>query len=209
MRTKTMVALIAILALIVLLVPAKSAVVPAVASQERVNIAHSEAVSSESVLAEKARIAAIKRADRIKARKAAEAKRILQAKQKAQEDRRARERARAAAPASRKKASRTYAVKSIASDSGTNRRIGKAMAAKKGWSGVQWTCLNNLWTKESGWRTEAVSRSGKHHGIPQLLSESLRGASAEYQVQRGLSYIAHRYGNPCKAWGHFQRNNWY
>jgi hypothetical protein len=209
MRTKTMVALIAILALIVLLVPAKSAVAPAVASPQRVNIAHSEAVSTEAVLVEKARIAAAIRADRAKARKAAEAKRILQAKQRAQEERRAKERKRAAATVSRKKSSQTYTVKSIATNSGTNRRIGQAMAANKGWTGVQWVCLNNLWTKESGWRTQATSPSGKHHGIPQLKSESLRGASAEYQIKRGLGYIAHRYGKPCSAWGHFQRNNWY
>jgi hypothetical protein len=100
-------------------------------------------------------------------------------------------------------------VKAIASNSGVNRRIGRAMAAERGWTGNQWTCLNNLWTKESGWRTEAVSRSGKHHGIPQILSESLRGASAEYQIKRGLSYIDHRYGTPCSAWGHFQSHNWY
>ncbi len=100
-------------------------------------------------------------------------------------------------------------VKSIASNSGVNRRLGRSMAAKSGWTGNQWTCLNNLWTKESGWRTQAVSRSGKHHGIPQLLSESLRGASAEYQIRRGLSYIDHRYGTPCGAWSHFQSHNWY
>lgn len=100
-------------------------------------------------------------------------------------------------------------VKAIASNSGVNRRLGRSMAAARGWSGNQWTCLNNLWTKESGWRTQAVSHSGKHHGIPQLLSESLRGAPAEYQIKRGLSYIDHRYGTPCAAWSHFQSHNWY
>jgi resuscitation-promoting factor RpfB len=106
---------------------------------------------------------------------------------------------------------KTSNVKSIASNSGANRRLGRAMAAKRGWTGNQWTCLNNLWTKESGWSTKSTSPSGKHHGIPQLKSESLRGASAEYQIKRGLEYIKQRpaYGNPCAAWRHFQSHNWY
>lgn len=73
----------------------------------------------------------------------------------------------------------------------------------------QWGCLKTLWTKESGWRTTATSPSGKHHGIPQLKSESLRGAGYKYQVDRGLAYIDHRYGTPCSAWAHFQSHNWY
>jgi resuscitation-promoting factor RpfB len=29
------------------------------------------------------------------------------------------------------------------------------------------------------------------------------------QIRWGLGYIKGRYGDPCTAWGHFQRYNWY
>lgn len=104
-----------------------------------------------------------------------------------------------------------------ASNSGANRAIGKEMAAAKyGWTGAEWECLNTLWTRESNWRhTASNSRSGAH-GIPQALPGSkMASHGADWatnpatQISWGLSYVKNRYGTPCGAWGHFLKKNWY
>jgi hypothetical protein len=89
------------------------------------------------------------------------------------------------------------------------------MAAKRGWTGDEWTCLNNLWTKESGWSTRATN-GGSAGGIPQALPASKMASAgddwrtnAATQIKWGLGYISGRYGHPCGAWRHFQNHNWY
>ena len=100
--------------------------------------------------------------------------------------------------------------------SGSNREIGQQMAAARGWSGGEWTCLENLWTKESGWSHTAANPSSGAYGIPQSLPGSkMATAGSDWQsnpatqISWGLDYIAGRYGSPCGAWGHSQANNWY
>lgn len=212
MRTKTtaLLVLVAFLAssLIVLLGPAKPTVGPE--SSARVNIAQSvatptknpfdvyiEKAAAAKAAAEKRERLAKERASREKARKA------LEAKKKAQ--------ARAAAS----KPKTEFKVKAIASDSGYNRKLGKSMAAARGWDGVQWTCLNNLWTRESGWST-GPSRYTNAYGIPQALPGSKMAKAGsdwrtnpETQIKWGLGYIKGRYGDPCSAWKHFLSHNWY
>ena len=121
----------------------------------------------------------------------------------------------AARKAAAKKASRSR-IRSIAPSTGSNRRIGREMAAKRGWTGDEWTCLNNLWTKESGWSTRATNGSGSAGGIPQALPASKMASAgddwrtnAATQIKWGLGYISGRYGHPCGAWRHFQNHNWY
>jgi hypothetical protein len=86
------------------------------------------------------------------------------------------------------------------------------MAAKYGWGDDQFSCLNSLWNRESGWRVNAANPSGAY-GIPQALPGSKMGAgwqsSATVQVDWGLGYIKSRYGTPCGAWGHSQSTGWY
>jgi hypothetical protein len=53
------------------------------------------------------------------------------------------------------------------------------MAAKRGWTGDQWTCLNNLWTKESGWSSRATNASGSAGGIPQALPASKMASAGD------------------------------
>ncbi|MCK0118105.1 ubiquitin-like domain-containing protein [Isoptericola sp. S6320L] len=100
--------------------------------------------------------------------------------------------------------------------SGSNREIGQQMAAARGWTGGEWTCLESLWTKESGWSHTAANPSSGAYGIPQSLPGSkMATAGADWQtnpatqISWGLDYIAGRYGSPCGAWGHSQANNWY
>lgn len=94
-----------------------------------------------------------------------------------------------------------------------NRRLGQHMAARRGWTGQQWGCLDTLWGgRESGWRTDAHNPSGAH-GIPQALPGSKMGpgweSDARVQIRWGLGYIAGRYGTPCGALAHSYATNWY
>jgi len=71
----------------------------------------------------------------------------------------------------------------------------------------QYDCLDKLYTKESNWNPEAAN--GSHHGIPQGKSEYLATLNGYEQVQWGLNYIGHRYGEPCIAWQHFKDKGWH
>jgi len=96
------------------------------------------------------------------------------------------------------------------------RSTAKAMLASYGWSVSQFSCLDSLWTKESGWNPLAVNASSGAYGIPQSLPASkMATAGADYrtnpatQIAWGLTYIKASYGNPCSAWAHSQSVNWY
>jgi len=103
-----------------------------------------------------------------------------------------------------------------------------------GWgSGSQWSCLQNLWNRESGWSTSATNPTSGAYGIAQslhgtqggqggneynasdpegLTTAQLAGAnagSAADQILWGLNYILSTYGSPCSAWAHEQSNGWY
>ncbi len=101
---------------------------------------------------------------------------------------------------------------------GSNRDIGKQLAASWGWTGVEWLCLDNLFERESGWRTNADNPSSSAYGIPQALPGSkMASAGADWltnpatQITWGLGYIKGRYGTPCGAWGKFSERSphWY
>ena len=102
------------------------------------------------------------------------------------------------------------------SPTGRNQRIGKELAAARGWDGQQWNCLRDLWIKESGWSTRSSNSSGTAWGIPQALPGSKMAkfgsdwrTNPATQIKWGLHYIDNRYGNPCSAWNHWQNHNWY
>jgi len=68
-------------------------------------------------------------------------------------------------------------------------------------------CLLKLYGKESAWKPDA--RNGSHYGIPQGRSTYLGTLNGYDQVQWGLDYIGHRYGEPCIAWQHFKDKGWH
>lgn len=98
-----------------------------------------------------------------------------------------------------------------------NRGLGQMMAAQRGWSGSEWTALDKLWTKESGWNNKAKNPSSGAYGIPQALpptkmpfaAQEAGGSNAQAQIGWGLDYIAQQYGSPSAAWAHEVANNWY
>lgn len=95
---------------------------------------------------------------------------------------------------------------------GTPQKIAEQMLEEHGWGSEQFTCLVELWQKESGWDVTAENPSGAY-GIPQALPGSKMGpgwqTSATVQISWGLEYIATRYGTPCGAWAHEVADNWY
>lgn len=101
-------------------------------------------------------------------------------------------------------------------DPGTNRAIAQSLLPAYGFGGDQWSCLDNLWQKESGWNHLAENPSSGAYGIPQSLpGNKMSSVSSDWrtnpdtQIRWGLGYIQGRYGTPCAAWGHSQQNNWY
>ncbi|MER6951673.1 transglycosylase SLT domain-containing protein [Nonomuraea sp. NPDC000554] len=96
-----------------------------------------------------------------------------------------------------------------------NKAIAKPMVAKRGWSQAQFSCLERLWARESGWNHRAGSGSGAY-GIPQALPGHKMSSSGRdwrtnprTQIAWGLAYIKGRYGTPCGAWAHFRSHHWY
>ena len=82
----------------------------------------------------------------------------------------------------------------------------------------QWSCLDQLWQKESNWRWWADNPYSHAYGIPQSLPGSkMATAGADWlvnpatQIRWGLGYIKGRYGSPCAAWSAWQGRSphWY
>jgi hypothetical protein len=76
----------------------------------------------------------------------------------------------------------------------------------------EFACLDRLWHKESGWRSNAANPKSSAFGIPQFLDSTwlnykypLRPKDPQVQIDAGLRYIYKRYGTPCKAWEFWKR----
>jgi hypothetical protein len=106
----------------------------------------------------------------------------------------------------------------ISAAASSNVTLGRRLASGYGWgSGPQWTCLDELWTRESGWRTQVWNYGGSGaYGIPQALPASKMAAAGpdwmtnpDTQIRWGLGYIATTYATPCGAWAHETADGWY
>jgi hypothetical protein len=94
--------------------------------------------------------------------------------------------------------------------------VAAALAAERGWTGAQFDALVALWSRESGWRVNALNSSSCAYGIPQALPGSKMGSIAPdwqtnpaTQITWGLNYIQGRYGDPISALAHSDANHWY
>jgi hypothetical protein len=77
---------------------------------------------------------------------------------------------------------------------------------ENGWDTDQFSCLVELWERESNWRWNAENKSSGAYGIPKSLPASKMATIAadwrtnpETQVLWGLQYIDKRYESPCGA----------
>ncbi|MFC2779301.1 MULTISPECIES: G5 domain-containing protein [Actinomyces] len=94
--------------------------------------------------------------------------------------------------------------------------IARSMLASHGWGDSEFTCLESLWTRESGWNYQAENASSGAYGIPQALPGTKMSEVADdwatnpaTQITWGLNYISGRYGSPCSAWAHSESVGWY
>jgi hypothetical protein len=86
--------------------------------------------------------------------------------------------------------------------------IAKAMLPSFGFDQTtQYSCLYDLWMRESGWNVYAENTASGAYGIPQSLpGDKMASAGADWQtnpatqIKWGLGYIAAEYGTPCGAW---------
>jgi hypothetical protein len=106
-------------------------------------------------------------------------------------------------------------VASTTTPSGSPQQVAAALLAGYGWAG-QFSCLDALWARESGWNVYAQNPSSGAYGIPQALPGSkMASAGADWatdaatQIRWGLSYIKSVYGSPCGAWAHEEATGWY
>lgn len=92
----------------------------------------------------------------------------------------------------------------------------KSLAAGRGWTGNEWTALNNIEMREAGYSLTATNPGSGAYGIAQFIN----GPSEYYQyggnpnTSQGqaiamLNYIAQRYGDPIAAWNHELAYGWY
>lgn len=99
---------------------------------------------------------------------------------------------------------------------GTAQSIAYHMMSQFGWSPqTYFSCLNNIWTRESGWLYNAENPSGAY-GIPQALpGDKMASAGPDWmtdpttQIRWGLGYIRSTYGDPCSAWAFWQAHGYY
>jgi hypothetical protein len=104
----------------------------------------------------------------------------------------------------------------VSPDPGTAQAIAYDMVRARGWGDDQFSCLQALWNRESGWRVNAYNASSGAYGIPQSLPGSkMASAGPDWetnpatQITWGLGYISGRYGDPCGAWASSQSRGWY
>jgi hypothetical protein len=182
-------------------------------SERQVAEAQAAQVQAAAQQAELDRQAAEKAAAEQAAREAAE----RAAAEKAAAEKAAAEKAAAekAARAAADKPAAAAAAPAAGSSSSAPRGSFKEYAMSKVGSAQQFSCLENLWGKESGWNPNAQNPTSTAYGIPQFLnstwaSTGIAKTSDGYrQIDAGLIYIDSRYGSPCGAWAHSQSTGWY
>jgi|tagenome__1003787_1003787.scaffolds.fasta_scaffold20963174_3 hypothetical protein len=134
-----------------------------------------------------------------------------QVQQQAVEQAQAEAAAKAAAEAAAQAAAQAAAAAAAATPSSFQQYALQKLGGDQG----QFSCLQNLWGKESGWNPNAHNPSSSAYGIPQFLDSTwastgiARTSDGYRQIDAGLVYIDSRYGSPCGAWSHSRADNWY
>jgi hypothetical protein len=111
----------------------------------------------------------------------------------------------------------TTTVNAPPPDPGTAQSIGYKMLPQFGFNQTtEWTCLLDLWNRESNWLYDAENPSSGAYGIPQALpGDKMASAGADWQtnpatqIKWGLQYITQVYGTPCNAYNFDVANGGY
>jgi hypothetical protein len=174
---------------------------------EQAAAAQSQAAADQAVIDAQAAAAAKAAAD---AQAAAEAKAAEEAAAAAA----------ASAASAAKAAEQQAAAESVPASSGSRSSAGSGSyqdyaLAQLGGDTSEFSCLESLWGKESGWNPNAQNPSSSAYGIPQFLDSTWKGtgiaktSDGYRQIDAGLVYIDSRYGSPCGAWSHSKSTGWY
>ena len=74
----------------------------------------------------------------------------------------------------------------------------------------EFQCFNQLITRESNWRVEAINPNGKHFGLGQMRNIKYQNLDGYRMIDWSLRYIQSRYsGSSCKAYAHWQKHGWH
>lgn len=99
---------------------------------------------------------------------------------------------------------------------GTLRDVARQMMLDYGYPADQWTYLDRLIMRESGWNPTAQNPSSGAYGLPQALpGDKMASVAPDWrtnprtQITWMLGYIDGRYGDPRAAWDHSERVGWY
>ena len=99
---------------------------------------------------------------------------------------------------------------------GDPKAIAMALMPSFGFSTSDFSCIDQIWTQESGWNVHADNPSSGAYGIPQALPGSkMASAGADWQndaatqIKWGLGYIKASYGTPCNAAAFKLAHGWY
>jgi hypothetical protein len=115
-----------------------------------------------------------------------------------------------------KEARKYFVTTAPTPESGSPKAYALSYIESYGWGMDEYSCLVNLWTRESQWRTLAKNPTSGAYGIPQAWPGSKMATEGpdwmtnhETQIRWGVKYIAARYDAPCGAWAHSEMHNWY
>jgi hypothetical protein len=111
-------------------------------------------------------------------------------------------------------------VTTTAPTPGTNRSIAWNMMPQFNFDPkTQFSCVDNIWTRESSWNQFAENASGAYgvaqalpfNKMPQAAWPASAGGRSDpsAQISWGLGYIKGTYGTPCDAWSFWQAHGWY
>ena len=73
----------------------------------------------------------------------------------------------------------------------------------------QFQCFNQLITKESNWRIDAINPNGNHFGLGQMRNTKYRNLDGYRQIDWSIRYQRARYGSHCNAYRHWQKHGWH
>ncbi len=103
----------------------------------------------------------------------------------------------------------TVAAPAVTAPVGDVKAIAYAMVCAK-WGCDQWTYVDYIVNRESGWNPNALNASSGACGLFQALPCSkMGGTDINTQLNWGMGYIAGRYGTPAGAYAFWQSHHWY
>jgi hypothetical protein len=74
----------------------------------------------------------------------------------------------------------------------------------------EFKCFDQLITKESNWRVDAINPNGKHFGLGQMRNTKYRNLDGFRMIDWSLRYINARHsGSSCKALEHWRKHGWH